>query len=208
MREPAVGEFTGGPAYTSVKEGVQKILQGLQMWGLDPQDENFKDTPDRVARAYGEIFGGMWDTDRRVGEILKASFESSCKEMIVAEGVRVYSMCPHHLLPVEYDVAVAYIPDGRVLGISKLARIVEILAKRPVLQETLTEEIADVLFKDGFGGMKSLGSAVRVRGVHYCMKMRGARQQNSKVVTSAIRGAFEQPEVRAEFLALVNGGKL
>jgi len=183
-----------------IEDGVAFILQGLaSLYGLNSQDENFKDTPARVARAYAEIFGGLRDTDMQVEKILSATFPGECKEMIIARGIRVYSMCPHHLLPVEYTVNLAYIPAGRVLGVSKLARLSSILAKRPVLQETLTEDIANKLFL----GIQSGGSAVFVEGTHYCMKMRGAYQQESKIITSALRGVFLQPEVRAEFLSLV-----
>ena len=199
--EQMVQEFFG---ISEITQGVSRILKGLQRaYGLDIEDENFKNTPRRVARAYAEIFRGIKDTDKQVKAILATSFPSDVKEMIVVQDVRVYSMCPHHLLPVEYNITIGYVSKKHVLGVSKLARLAEILAKRPVLQESLTEDIAEKLFT----GVDAQGVGVWVEGVHYCMKMRGAKQPNSKTVTSAIRGCFEDQEVRAEFLSLVNGGR-
>ncbi len=192
-------EFVG---VAKIEQGMTTILEGLHdAFGLDLGDVNFKDTPRRVARAYAEIFRGVKDTDAQVKRILGTSFPADVKEMIVAKDVKAFSMCPHHFLPVEYDITVAYISNGKVLGISKLARLAEVLAKRPVLQETFTEELAEKLFK----GVEAQGVGVWVEGVHYCMKMRGAKQVKAKTVTSAIRGCFEEQEVRAEFLALTRG---
>lgn len=111
-------------------------------------------------------------------------------------------MCPHHLLPVEYNISVGYIPHGKVLGISKLSRLVEVLAKRPVLQETLTHDIVDYLNMS----LGVAGAICEVEGVHFCMKMRGVKQQNSKMITSAISGVFKDKNngARAEFLQLIN----
>jgi GTP cyclohydrolase I len=191
-----VQEFVG---ILKIEQGMNVILEGLHdAFGLDLQDENFKDTPRRVARAYAEIFRGVKDTDQQVSQILGTSFPADVKEMIVAKDVKAFSMCPHHFLPVEYNITVAYISNRRVLGISKLARLAEVLAKRPVLQETFTEEIAEKLFT----GVSASGVGVWVEGVHYCMKMRGAKQLQAKTVTSAIRGCFEEDAVRAEFLSL------
>lgn len=192
-------EFVG---VAKIEKGMTTILEGLHdAFGLDLEDVNFKDTPRRVARAYAEIFRGVKDTDKQVQRILGTSFPAEVKEMIVVKDVKAFSMCPHHFLPVEYDITVAYISNGKVLGISKLSRLAEVLAKRPVLQETFTEEIAEELFK----GVEALGVGVWVEGTHYCMKMRGAKQVQAKTVTSAIRGCFEEPEVQAEFLSLTKG---
>ena len=195
-QDSLVQEFVG---VAKIEQGMTTILEGLHdAFGLNLEDENFKDTPRRVARAYAEIFRGVKDTDKQIERILGTSFQADVKEMIVAKDVKAFSMCPHHFLPVEYNITVAYISNGKVLGISKLARLAEILAKRPVLQETFTEEIAEKLFK----GVSAQGVGVWVEGVHYCMKMRGAKQVQAKTVTSAIRGCFEESEVRAEFMAL------
>jgi len=193
------GKFTG---ISNIEKGVHFILKGLNdEFGLDLKDVNFKDTPKRVARAYYEIFEGVKNTKEQTKEILDSSFPSDLNEMIISKNIHVYSMCPHHLLPVEYDISVGYIPDGRVLGISKLSRLVEILAKRPVLQETLTHEIVDYLNMSL--GVK--GAICKIEGVHFCMKMRGVKQQNSKMITSAISGAFKDKNngARTEFLQLI-----
>jgi GTP cyclohydrolase I len=183
-----------------IEKGVHYILHGLSTeYGLNLDDVNFKGTPKRVARMYTEIFGGVKNTGQQVKSILNSSFPSNNKEMIIAKGINVYSMCPHHFLPVSYIVDLGYIPDGNVLGVSKLVRLVEILAKRPVLQETLTEEIADYLQK-----INTLGVMVIVKGQHYCMKMRGVKQQNSTIITSAVRGVFDEDiKTRNEFMELV-----
>lgn len=193
------GRFKG---ISNIEKGVHYILKGLKdEFGLDLTDKNFKDTPKRVARAYYEIFEGIKDTKEQIKNILSSSFPSELSEMIISRDIHVYSMCPHHLLPVEYYIDVGYIPGGQVLGISKLARLVEVLARRPVLQETLTNEIVKYLDKS----LKVRGSICRVRGVHFCMKMRGVRQ-NSEMVTSAIQGVFmdEKKGARSEFLQLIN----
>ncbi|MBA7538785.1 GTP cyclohydrolase 1 [subsurface metagenome] len=183
-----------------IEKGVHYILLGLANdYGLDLTDVNFEGTPKRVARMYGEIFGGIKDTKQQIKNILDSSFPSTNKEMIIAKNISVYSMCPHHFLPVSYSVDLGYIPNGNVLGVSKLTRLVEILAKRPVLQETLTEEIANYLQK-----INTLGVMVIVKGQHYCMKMRGVKQQNSTIITSAVRGVFDEDiKTRNEFMELV-----
>jgi GTP cyclohydrolase I len=193
-------EFSGIP---KIEKGMSMILEGLHdAFGLDLSDQNFKDTPRRVGRAYAEIFRGLRDTDSQVEKLLGTSFQADMKEMIVARRVKAFSMCPHHFLPVEYTITVAYISNGSVLGISKLARLAVVLAKRPVLQEAFTEDLAEKLYT----GVNAQGVGVWVEGTHYCMKMRGAGQVQSKTVTSAIRGCFEAPEVRSEFLALAKDG--
>ena len=194
------GKFSG---ISNIEKGVHFILKGLNdEFGLDLKDENFKDTPKRVARAYYEIFEGVKNTKEQVKEILDSSFPSDLNEMIISKNIHVYSMCPHHLLPVEYNISVGYIPHGKVLGISKLSRLVEVLAKRPVLQETLTHEIVDYLNMS----LGVVGAICEVEGVHFCMKMRGIKQQNSKMITSAISGVFKDKNngARAEFLQLIN----
>jgi len=195
--ETAMIKFVGLP---EVEEGMELMLKGLsEHYGLDITSEHFKDTPRRVARSYAEIFEGVKDTDKKVKTILSTAFTSDCDQMILVKGINIFSMCPHHFLPVEYFVSVAYIPKGKVLGISKLPRLVEILAKRPVIQEDLTTQIADALMSIG-----SAGSAVKIEGKHLCMGMRGIRRPEASAITSAVLGAFrDEPETRAEFFDLV-----
>jgi len=174
---------------------------------LNLRDVNFKDTPKRVARAYAEIFSGIKNTDEQVRDILCSAFPSEYNGMVIAKGVRVFSMCPHHLLPVDYDISVAYIPspDGQVLGISKLSRLAEILAGRPVLQEQLGEDITKALMS--LKGCKGAGCIIE--GKHYCMMMRGVSEPNSKTGTSSLKGVFLHHSqagiaARAELMSLWN----
>ena len=183
-----------------VERGMHYILKGLkQDFGLDLSDVNFKDTPKRVARAYYEIFEGVRDTKKQVEEILSSRFPFAEQDLVVANDITVYSMCPHHFLPVEYKVHVGYVPNGFALGISKLSRLAEILAARPVLQETFTREVVDALEEIG-----AVGAMCVAEGRHFCMIMRGVKQPSSVTVTSAVRGVFAtDSKARAEFLRLI-----
>lgn len=190
-----------------VRLGAQMLLEGLaEEFGLDLNDPNFIETPNRIMRAYKEIFAGIKDTDKQVMEIINKSFPSTYDGIVLAKNVRAYSMCPHHFLPVEYSIDVAYIPskDGRVVGISKLARLAVLLAKRPVLQEKFTDDVVDYLMK--IPG--ALGAACIVRGRHFCMIMRGAKQPESVTVTSALRGVFmDDNAARQELIKLIELNK-
>jgi GTP cyclohydrolase IA len=185
-----------------VEKAYRDILQGLKDFaGLDPEDENFKGTPTRVARAYGEILSGLF-TDG-VDEILAKTFPSKSREMITQGPIQVWSVCPHHFLPVDMRVWLAYIPDKKVLGLSKLARIAEIVAKKPALQEDTTCEIVQTLQK----GLKPMGAACIIKGRHLCMEMRGIKKAAITTTTSLEGWFVQQPEVRAEFLAAVRGDR-
>ena len=181
-----------------VKEGMRHILQGLQeKFGLQIEDANFSGTPERVSRMYDEIFSGARNTSEQVQEILASSFPSSYNQMILLKDIETFSMCPHHFL-----ISIAYIPseEGQVLGISKLARLAEILAKRPVLQEQLTEDIPKYLMI--LKGCK--GAACIIKGTHYCMVMRGVKKPNATTITSSLKGAFfDKPEARQELMQLI-----
>jgi GTP cyclohydrolase I len=186
-------KFVGGE---SIQRGAELILQGLKEdLGLDIDNQHFIDTPRRVARAYMEIFEGIKNTQQQTKEILSTAFDSNQDEMIIISRIHVFSMCPHHLLPVEYYVDVAYIPEGKVLGLSKIPRLVEVLCKRPVIQEDVTTEIVDCLMT-----LKPLGAACRIEGQHFCMRMRGIKKPESIAVTNSIRGAFEDSTTRKEFM--------
>lgn len=188
-----------------IELAVQSILECLRdEYGLDIDDPNFKETPARVAKSYAEIFSGVAKTQEQIIKILKTAFPCDYGGMVVQCGIKAFSMCPHHLLPVVYTVDVGYIPSlgGGVLGLSKLARIVTVLAKRPVMQEQFTHEITSAL--SSLAGVK--GAAVRVCGIHYCMVMRGASQTESTTKTSDLTGVFKSiPEARAEFMSLISG---
>jgi GTP cyclohydrolase IA len=175
----------------------QAVLQLLLAIGEDPQREGLVRTPDRVADMYQEIFCGLTQDP---GEELKVSFEENHQEMVILKDIPFYSMCEHHLLPFHGRAHIGYIPFGRVVGISKLARVVEIYARRPQLQERLTGQIADCIMRV----MKPSGVGVVIEAEHLCMTMRGIRKPGSLVVTSASRGIFRtRRETRAEFLSLV-----
>jgi len=187
-----------------IEYGMECILEGLKRkFGLDTNNQHFVDTPERVSRMYDEIFGGLKDTDKQVEEILSTAFISDMDQMIVVKDIHVFSMCPHHFLPVEMYVDLAYIPNGYVLGLSKLPRLVEILAKRPVIQEQLTEEITKYLMS-----IKASGAAARVRGQHFCMRMRGVKKPEAVMITTSVTGDFrEDQSTREEFLSHIQNSK-
>lgn len=186
-----------------IEYATEQLLDAL---GLDINDPNFKDTPARVARAYAETCDGLVDLTQKVDNILKTTFPSDGYEgMIVETGITVYSLCPHHLLPVTYEIDIGYIPSAgeTVLGASKLSRAAEILGKRPVLQESLTTDIIRC-----FEELSPLGVAVILSGKHQCMQCRGIKQKDSMLHTSLLTGSFkEHMATREEFFHLVNRGR-
>lgn len=181
-----------------IKAAVTSIIESI---GEDPEREGLVDTPTRVAEMYAELFSGL---NKDPKEELSVGFEMGYREMVVVKDIPFYSVCEHHLLPF-YGVAhVGYIPNnsGRIVGLSKLARVVEIVARRPQLQERMTTEIADAIFE----GIKADGVAVVIQAEHLCMIMRGIKKPGSNVITSAIRGTFRRkPASRAEFFSLIQG---
>ena len=176
-----------------ITEAVRLLLEGI---GEDPEREGLRETPERIARMYGEIFSGM-DADASVP--LSKVFSVENNEIVLEKDITFYSMCEHHMLPFFGKVHVAYIPDGRVTGLSKLARTVEIYAGRLQLQERMTGQIADAIMKF----LAPQGVMVLVEAEHLCMKMRGIKNPCADTVTSTVRGLFEQPTTRAEFLQLI-----
>lgn len=191
-----ISKFVG---ISKVEQGAKLILEGLKdEFGLDITDPNFTDTPKRVARAYYEICEGI-NASKEIGNILSTSFPSQYDGMIVAKDIVCWSLCPHHLLPVEYKVNFGYIPSEQVLGISKLSRLVELLAKQPKLQEDFTNDIVEILECN----IHPKGIIVQVSGRHTCMVMRGVKQTNSWTLTSKITGDFKNAETRNEFQMLI-----
>lgn len=175
------------------------MRQLLKAIGEDPDREGLADTPRRIADMYAELFAGL---EHDPGEFLKVTFEEPHEEMVILRDIPFYSVCEHHLLPFHGVVHVGYIPHGRVVGISKLARVVDCLARRPQLQERLTSQIADII--DRY--LCPRGVMVVVVAEHLCLTMRGIKKPGSRVVTSANRGAFrEKQATREEFLALLDG---
>ncbi len=183
----------------NIMKGMTLILEGLnEEFGLDITNENFRETPKRVARAYYEIFKGI-NAEQELKDICNKTFPSGYDGMVIGKDIKVFSMCPHHFLPVEYVVNVGYIPHKKTIGISKLSRVVDLLAKKPELQEMFTKQISNVLKKE----LNPKGVIVQVKGRHFCMAMRGVKQVDSWTLTSSIEGAFKRPEVREEFMLLI-----
>ena len=177
-----------------VEAGVRLILEGI---GEDVTREGLLETPERVARMYEEIYGGM---DMDVAEPLSKRFHVSNNEMVLEKDIAFYSTCEHHLLPFYGKAHVAYVPDGEVVGLSKLARTVELYARRPQLQEQLTSQIADALMEY----LKPKGAMVMIEAEHMCMTMRGIKKPGSKTVTYVTRGIFsEQEELQDRFFRMV-----
>ncbi|HOX26674.1 MAG TPA: GTP cyclohydrolase I FolE [Candidatus Krumholzibacteria bacterium] len=174
------------------------IRQILVEIGEDPDREGLAKTPERVARAYGEICGGYaQDPDAMVRAAL---FQAEGKEMIVVNDIDFYSMCEHHMLPFFGKAHVAYIPNEKIVGLSKVARVVEAYARRLQVQERMTAQIAHCLMRN----LDAFGVAVVLHAQHLCMMMRGIQKQNSYAVTSEMLGAFERnPKTRGEFLTLI-----
>jgi len=174
------------------------VAEMIRRLGEDPEREGMLKTPSRVAKSLSFLTKGYSETpDDIIGDAL---FEDCHRNMVLVKDIEVYSLCEHHMLPFFGKAHVAYIPDGRILGISKLARLVEVYARRFQVQERLTEQVAEAIWDTA----KPLGVAVVVEAYHLCMMMRGVQKQNSKTITSAMRGTFlDDPRTRDEFLRLI-----
>ena len=180
--------------HEKIERAVRLLLEGM---GEDVTREGLKDTPDRIARMYEEIYGGM---DEDAGVHLAKTFTVDSSEMVIEKDITFYSTCEHHLLPFYGKAHIAYIPDGKVVGLSKLARTVEVFARRLQLQEQLTGQIADALMDY----LKPKGVMVMVEAEHMCMTMRGVQKPGSKTVTTIVRGAFaEDFSLQQTFLQMV-----
>ena len=179
----------------AIEGAVRTILQAI---GEDPDRPGLEDTPRRVARMYREMFAGLrLDPARH----LRVTFPKEYDEMVLVRDIRFTNMCEHHLLPFSGVAHVAYIPNGRVTGLSKLARVVDEVARRPQVQERMTGQIADMVEQE----LDSQGVAVVVSAEHSCMSIRGIRKPGSRTVTSALRGVFKTNEsTRAEVMSLIN----
>ena len=179
-----------------ISEAVRQIIDAI---GEDPQREGLVETPRRIAEMYCELFSGLSSDPV---EVLRSGFQEEREDMVVLRDIPFYSLCEHHFLPFYGLVHIGYIPSGRVVGASKMGRVVEILAKRPQLQERLTTQIADTIVE----ALEPQGVAVVIQAEHLCMTMRGIKKPGSNIVTSANRGIFRRsPLTRSEFLSLVQG---
>jgi len=179
-----------------IEQGIHLILEAI---GEDPSRPGLQETPSRVARMYEEIFS-QGDEDPRVS--LSKKFDEKHHEVVLVKDITFFSMCEHHLMPFFGKAHIAYIPNGHVVGISKLARVVEAFARRPQVQERMTSQIANIINKE----LHPKGVAVVCEAVHTCMTMRGIKKPGSSVVTSAVRGAFQKNiSTRMEVMSLIYG---
>lgn len=167
-----------------IEEAVKLFLEGI---GEEPEREGLQETPERIGRMCQEIYGGM---DEDPGEHLSKTFTADNSEMVLERDIVFYSVCEHHLMPFYGKAHVAYIPNGKVVGLSKLARTVEVFARRPQIQEKMTGQIADAVMEH----LSPKGVMVVVEAEHMCMTMRGIRKPGSRTVTAACRGIFAEDE--------------
>jgi GTP cyclohydrolase I len=183
-------------------EFEQLIQRQLEILGEDPEREGLVRTPVRVARAMKFLTQGYASSAEEV--VGKGVFKEEHDNMIMVRDIELYSLCEHHMLPFFGKAHVAYIPNGKIVGLSKIPRIVDVYARRLQVQERLTEQIAEGLCRV----LKPSGVGVVIEAYHLCMMMRGVEKQNSKTITSALRGAFrEDPKTRDEFLRLAHNGR-
>lgn len=181
-----------------IEKAVREILLAV---GEDPEREGLKATPQRVARMYAELLAGM---EQEPAEHLKSIFHEKYDEIVLLREIPFYSICEHHLMPFIGKAHVAYLPAGRVLGVSKLARIVDTFARRLQVQERLTDQIADFLMKS----LEPIGVAVVLEASHSCMTIRGIQKPGAVMVTSSLRGIFKRdPRSRAEVLTLMHSNR-
>lgn len=173
------------------EENVRRIIQYI---GDDPKRSGLIETPERVVKSWRELFSGY---NQNAKEILK-TFDEPCDEMVVLKDIEFYSTCEHHMLPFTGTASIGYVANGRVVGISKLARLLEMYARRLQIQERIGQQITDTLMDV----LKPKGAACILRARHFCMTCRGVGKQDSIMCTSSLRGVFTKPEVRAEFLQL------
>ena len=180
-----------------IEKAIAEILAAV---GEDPRREGLKQTPTRVAKMYCELLAGMHKDPK---EHLRSVFSESYDEIVLLRDIPFYSICEHHLMPFMGSAHVAYLPKGKVLGVSKLARIVDDFARRLQTQERLTYQIADFIMDS----LKPQGAAVVIEASHSCMTIRGIKKPGSVMVTSALRGIFRKdPKSRSELLSLIHNG--
>lgn len=193
--EPHDAPAPTDPRIDQISGHVREIIRIL---GLSPeQDHNLRDTDRRVAKMYLEIFSGL--EEGNFPSLTTFPNEEGYQAMVIEKEIPFYSMCAHHFVPFHGHGHIAYIPQERIVGLSKLPRILEFFARRPQLQERLTEQVAGVLWEE----LKPLGVMVVIEARHLCLEMRGVKKPGSVTVTSSIRGVFKQKTVREEFLDLL-----
>ena len=175
------------------EKAVRELLLAL---GENPDREGLKDTPARVARAFKENFEGLW---QRPKAVLTTTFDIGHEELVIIRDIEVFSHCEHHLTPFHGVAHVGYIPSGKITGLSKVARLVDLFARRPQVQERLTTQIADALVEI----LNPMGVIVIIDCEHLCMSMRGVRKSQARTTTSAVRGVLRDAATRAEAISLI-----
>jgi len=183
-----------GPYYQArAEKAVRELLLAL---GEDPDREGLKETPARVARAMKENFEGLWQSPE---DVLTTTFDIGHEELVIVRDIEVFSHCEHHLTPFHGVAHVGYIPSGKITGLSKIARLVDMYSRRPQVQERLTTQIADAMVEI----LNPLGVIVIIDCEHLCMSMRGVKKSNSRTTTSAVRGVLQNTATRAEAISLI-----
>jgi GTP cyclohydrolase I len=187
--------FTGPLDHARIAAAVREILLAV---GEDPSREGLRETPERVARMYEEMFAGLRKDPTHA---LRKTFTEKYDEMVLVKDIGFESMCEHHLLPFFGHAHVGYLPNGKIVGLSKLARVVEILSRRPQVQERMTEELADLIMSE----LDARGVGVILEASHTCMSIRGVRKPSAICTTSAMRGTFQSnASSRSELMALIH----
>lgn len=182
---------------TEIESADDIIIRQLQFIGEDPAREGLRETPVRVLRAWKEQYAGYAQDP---SQILKSFKDGACDEMVLLKDIEFYSTCEHHMLPFYGKAHVAYIPNGRVVGVSKLARLLDVYARRLQIQERICQQVTSTLMDQ----LRPKGAACIIEAQHFCMKSRGVQKQDSVMVTSSLKGVFlERPEARAELMGLI-----
>lgn len=177
------------------ERAVKELLLAL---GEDPERDGLRETPARVARALNENFAGLWQSPE---DVLTTTFDIGHEELVIIRDIDVFSHCEHHLTPFHGVAHVGYIPSGRITGLSKIARLVDLYAHRPQVQERMTSQIADALVEI----LEPAGVIVILECEHFCMSMRGVRKTQARTLTSAVRGKLRDAATRAEAISLITG---
>ena len=175
------------------ERAVKELLLAI---GEDPEREGLKETPSRVARAFKENFAGLWQSPK---DVLTTTFDIGHEELVIIRDIEVFSHCEHHLTPFHGVAHVGYIPSGKITGLSKVARLIDVFARRPQVQERLTSQIADAMVEI----LDAAGVIVIIDCEHLCMSMRGVRKSEARTVTSAVRGILRDAATRAEAISLI-----
>ncbi len=193
----SMGPQDGRAAHPYDQERAERAVKELLLaLGEDPSRDGLQDTPARVARAFAENFAGLWQSPQ---DVLTTTFDIGHEELVIVKDIEVFSHCEHHLTPFHGVAHVGYIPSGRITGLSKIARLVDLFARRPQVQERMTTQIADALVEI----LEPAGVIVIVECEHLCMSMRGVRKAEARTITSAVRGILRDPATRAEAISLI-----